>query len=39
MPCVYMALGGKHIDFIFNELYPMAIIYGFHQALMTSMTL
>jgi len=31
--------GEEHIYFIFNELYPMAIIYGSHQALMTSMTL
>jgi hypothetical protein len=23
-------LGGKHIYFIFNKLYPMAIIYIFH---------
>jgi hypothetical protein len=32
-------MGGKNIYFIFNELYLMAIIYGSHQALMTSMTL
>jgi hypothetical protein len=32
-------MGGKNIYFIFNELYPTAIIYGFYQALMTSMTL
>jgi hypothetical protein len=32
-------MGGEHIYFIFNELYPMAIIYESHQALMTSMTL
>jgi hypothetical protein len=32
-------MGGEHIYFIFNELYPMAIIYGSHQTLMTSVTL
>ncbi len=32
-------MDGKHIYFIINELYPMAIIYGSHQALMTSIIL
>jgi len=29
-------MGGEHIYFILNELYSMTIIYGSHQALMTS---
>jgi len=33
------SMGGKHIYFIFNELYPRTIIYGFHHTQMTSMTL
>jgi hypothetical protein len=28
-------MGEEHIYFIFNELYPTAIIYGSHQVLMT----
>ncbi len=32
-------MGGEHIYLMFNELYLMTIINGFHQTLMTSMTL
>jgi hypothetical protein len=32
-------MGGKHICFIFNELYPTTIIYGIHHTQMNSMTL
>jgi hypothetical protein len=32
-------MGGEHMYFMFNELYPTTIIYRSHQTLMSSMTL